>query len=61
MTETKPFAARMKDFFGYLPGQKLGDFMAELKALSAADKAEFCEAFNAMGLPTQAPKEVSAS
>ncbi len=36
---TKSDAAILRDFFGYLPGQKLADFAAELKALSAEDKA----------------------
>lgn len=41
MIEKKPSAASIiKDFFGYLPGQKLSDFAAELKALSDEDKSQ---------------------
>lgn len=35
------FVVAMKEFFGLLPGQKLTDFMVELKALNDNDKAYF--------------------
>lgn len=35
------FAVAMKDFFGILPGQKLSNFMDELKALTVEDKTYF--------------------
>lgn len=55
------FTARCKNFFGFLPGQSIGDFAKEIKALSDADKAEFVAAFNAMGLPTAMPKTSTPS
>jgi hypothetical protein len=50
------FSARCKMFFGMLEGQTLTTFMAELKALTDTDKAEFVAAFNKAGLPTLPPK-----
>lgn len=35
------FVSAMKDFFGFLPGQTLTQFAAELKALSPGDRAYF--------------------
>ena len=35
------FVMAMKDFFGMKPGQKLGEFSNELKALDEKDRAYF--------------------
>jgi hypothetical protein len=56
--QAKPmgFAARMKTFFGFLPGQGLPGFAAELKALTPAEKAFFVAEFNAAGMPMNDPE-----
>ena len=36
-----PFAAAMKDYFGFKPGQTLTEFALELRALNPADKEWF--------------------
>ena len=41
MIETVSCAKAMMQYFGRLPGQTLGDFMAELRALDASDRAYF--------------------
>lgn len=41
--------AALKDYFGYKPGQSLGDFMAEVKALTVEDKAYFIREFAKVG------------
>jgi hypothetical protein len=51
------FSARCKWFFGFLPEQNITGFMAELKALTWADKLEFHELFNKAGMPTSMPKQ----
>jgi hypothetical protein len=56
--ETMSFTARLKDFFGYLPGQSLSDFAKEIRALTTEDKLEFHAAFNALGMPTEMPKVI---
>ena len=33
--------AALKDYFGYQSGKTAGDFLQEIKALSAEDKQEF--------------------
>lgn len=58
--KTLTFTARCKDFFGLHPGETITQFVAEMKALTPADKAEFHEAFNQMGLPTEPPKVTAA-
>lgn len=40
-TKLMSWPIAMKDFFGYQPGKGTAEFMAELKALTDADKAEF--------------------
>lgn len=40
MTTTMSFTKAAKEFFGLLPGQKLQDFAAELKALPLADRED---------------------
>ncbi len=35
------FMVAMRDYFGMKPGQKLMEFMAEIKALSADERAWF--------------------
>lgn len=37
------YAAAMRDYFGFLPGQSVGGFMSELKALTDEDKVWFRE------------------
>jgi hypothetical protein len=61
--QAKPmgFAARMKTFFGFLPGQGLPGFAAELRALTPDEKAWFAAEFNAAGMPTNAPESRPAS
>ena len=49
------FTARCRTFFGKRPGDTLMDFAKELRELTNEDKLEFCEEFNAMGLPTALP------
>lgn len=43
MDTSKPcsLAMALKDYFGFHPGQSIASFMAELKALNDADRAEF--------------------
>lgn len=49
-TKTYSFPLAMLDFFGKRPGREsAADFMAELKALTAEDKAEFREALAEKG------------
>lgn len=43
------FVAAMRDFFGNRPGNTIGDFAAELKALSVEDRAFFAEGLRANG------------
>ena len=53
----KAFAMSAKSFFGYLPGQTIKDFSAELKALSLADKQELARLLNEEGTPTVIPEK----
>lgn len=57
--ETKTFVGRMLEFFGRKPGQSAGEFSAELRALSDADKLWFVDQFNKSGLPTTQPAGVT--
>jgi len=41
--------AALKDYFGYQPGQSLGGFMTEVKALDETDKAYFRKEFLKVG------------
>lgn len=41
--------AALKDYFGYKPGQTLGDFMAEVKALTIEDRKYFIREFVKVG------------
>lgn len=41
--------AACKDYFGYKPGQTLGEFMAEVKALTTEDRAYFKREFLVAG------------
>jgi hypothetical protein len=52
---TKPFSIRMREYFGYRPGQGANEFAAELKALSHEDKVEFAEMLNSAGFPCAPP------
>ena len=41
--------AALKDYFGYKPGETLGDFMTEIKALTPEDKEYFKREFVKVG------------
>lgn len=41
--------AALKDYFGYKPGQTLGDFVSEVKALTNDDKDYFKREFVKVG------------
>lgn len=43
------FAAAMKDYFGYLPGQDMRGFMEELRALTPEDRAYFRDGLKSVG------------
>lgn len=49
--QTKPMSltAALKDYFGYKPGQTLGEFMIELKQLDDNDKTYFKNEFAKVG------------
>lgn len=50
MEATKmPYAAAMKHYFGLHPGQTLGQFMVELRALSDEEKAWFRDNLSQVG------------
>jgi hypothetical protein len=48
-SQPKSFTAAMKDYFGFKPEQKLGEFVAEIKALNDAEKAFFAEGLRSVG------------
>lgn len=50
---TKPgtFVSALRHFFGIRPGTTLTDFSAELKALSASDRAELAQGLRDNGYP----------
>jgi len=48
----KTFMVRCKIFFGLKEGQSLREFSAEIKQLTAKDRTELTELFNAAGMPT---------
>jgi hypothetical protein len=48
--EKKTFVSACNQFFGRLPGQTLGDFQAELKALDDNDRAYFVKEFAKVGI-----------
>lgn len=48
MKETT-FAVACKEFFGFREGQKLGDFMHELKQLTDKDRADLIAWFPSVG------------
>lgn len=43
------FTKACKDFFGYKPGQNLGGFMEEIKALTPDDREYFKKEFVKVG------------
>lgn len=47
--KTMSLTAALRDYFGYKPGQGLGDFMAEIKALTNDDKDYFKAEFVKVG------------
>ena len=53
MSDTKPTSlpAALMHYFGKKPEQTTAEFMAELKALSDQDKAEFRELLRGIGYP----------
>jgi hypothetical protein len=53
--DRKPFGVQMRSFFGFRAGEGAKEFVAELKALSHADKLEFAEMLNAAGFPCDPP------
>ena len=58
MDAPKGFVARMKEFFGLMPGQALTDFAKELKMLSYEEKCQFADMLNAAGMPTEQPMKL---
>lgn len=51
METPNTFAAQMKNYFGFRPGDKVADFMKEIKALDENDRAQFTEMLNGAGYP----------
>lgn len=49
-TQYRSITLALKDFFGYLPGQSLQEFGAEIKALTTADKEWFVGEFVKLGI-----------
>jgi len=49
MTKEVGFAMACSDYFGKHPGQTLGEFQAEVKALNPADKEEIREGLISLG------------
>ena len=49
------FAAACRSFFGFLPGQTLGQFGAELKTLTNEDRIEIAEGLRANGIDCADP------
>lgn len=43
------FTKACKEYFGYKPGQNLSEFMAEVRALDAADREYFSKLFLTVG------------
>jgi len=43
------FVAACKDYFGYKPGQTLGEFMNEVRACTEADKEDLKKEFLKVG------------
>jgi hypothetical protein len=48
--QTMPFATACKNYFGFKEGQNSGGFLAELKALTPKDKADFIAMFPSVGI-----------
>lgn len=55
------FIKAMNDFFGRKPGQTIGDFQAELKALTHEDKLYFVREFKKVGIDVDPPTPVLAA
>ena len=56
MTDKRPsFVSACKEYFGFKPGQKLSDFAAEIKALSASDKVEIADGLRNAGFDCEDP------
>lgn len=49
------FIAAAKNFFGFLPEQKLGEFKAEIDALTHEDKLELAAGMRANGIDCDDP------
>lgn len=50
-----PFVSAMKNFFGLLPGQSVGQFATELKPMTFDDKMEFAKMLRAAGVACDDP------
>lgn len=44
------FTAACKEYFGYKPGQTLGEFMTEVKQLTPEDRQYFTKLFPSVGI-----------
>jgi hypothetical protein len=55
----RQFAGQCKEFFGFLPGQTIADFMKELKALTPKDREELTDMLNGAGYPVLPPTATS--
>ena len=53
--EKKGFIVRMLEFYGLKPNQTRGEFLAEIKTLSYAERQWFAKQLNAAGIPTEEP------
>lgn len=51
----KSFVSAMKEYFGFLPGQTLKEFGAELKALSDDERDYFYNGLKAVGVECSPP------
>ncbi len=56
---SKTFTAACRDFFGFLPDQKLSEFAAELKQVTPQDKKDIHEGFKAIGIDCDPPQGVA--
>ena len=50
MEQQIPFVVACKMFFGFKEGQKPSDFAAEIRELTAEDRAELTQHFTALGM-----------
>lgn len=57
MSQKMTFTAACRQFFGFLPGQGLSQFAAELKALTHEDKQQLAAGLREVGLDCADPVE----